>query len=172
MKYIPYSGDADQMPGGITPPRAEALAQQSLLYVDHDDMDRLRYGVNLRRRFRDTVANVVTTPDAVNALAELARNPLGYAGVITEHEMPDVSGLEFLSDLRDFNGLDHLVTILVSVHPTLTLARQAEKLGAAYVPKHKEARVFADTVHDRFTLHKTVRSRIHYPDTEDTLDIY
>ena len=107
---------------------AHDLRQFPILYVDDEAANLRIFELTFRREF-----TVLTAQSAEEGMRVLNENPV--AVVLSDHKMPGMTGVEFLSRAREID--DHAVRILVTAYG------DAETLGSAindgriyrYIPK-------------------------------------
>jgi DNA-binding response OmpR family regulator len=112
----------------------------TVLVVDDSPIDRQLVGGLLQQ---DTDWSVIFAEDGASALASVKANPPDI--VVTDLQMPEMSGLELVTSIR--KGFSQVPVILMTGKGTEEIAVEALHAGAAsYVPKRVLSTMLVDTV--------------------------
>lgn len=130
-----------------------------VLVVDDQDVMR-RVIVNLLRKFG--VTDVVEANSAPAALQAAARQPVAL--VVTDWNMPGMTGLEFLRTLRSAAGTEHVPVMMVTTRDDEQDVLEAIRSGvSAYVVKPFTCEGFLERLAPVASLASSLASRRDAP---------
>jgi len=130
------------------------MSAMNILLVDDDRnlVTTLSYG--LRKAMGKAISVTVCFSDS-EALAMLATQRFDV--VISDFNMPGVSGLELLNKIRQ----DHreMILVLITAYATDTLEEEVHRLGIGYVTKPFGVSLLVQSIHDMIHGAETAKTR-------------
>jgi len=152
-------------------PDPKILSHASILVVDDNETNRIIL-VEMLGRWGMQVATAKDARDALEILARSGNQEPHFSAVISDLQMPDMDGFEFVENIRKSVPFGQIPVLMLSSSAQQGEHERCRKLGiSAYLAKPIQPSELLDAILSALSLHASEPSEAHDKTPDETQDV-
>ena len=152
-------------------PDPKILSHASILVVDDNETNRIIL-VEMLGRWGMQVATAKDARDALEILARNGKRDVRFSAVISDLQMPDMDGFEFVENIRKSVQFGQIPVLMLSSSAQQGEHERCRKLGiSAYLAKPIQPSELLDAILSALSLHASEPSEAHDKTPDETQDV-